>query len=579
MTTVLAGFRYWAIAVLAPAVLGLGACAAGGRSGETPHSAPHSLGDASYGAYLSGRMAGALNDMDAAAAFYKDALAKDPDNPTLLERTFSTSLANGRYEDALAIAERMAERNDTSSSLAPLLLILEDIRAGRYDSARERADSMPSGGFNTLIGPLTRAWILAGQERWEEAIAALGPLADTSSFTAFQDFHTALILAMAGHDDRADKMFQDTVSAPGGVSVRAILAYGRFLVRHDRAEEALSIYNEYLKTFPNNPLMHAAREAARNGDAAPVVASPAAGLAEVFYDTAQALNRRGTRGPAIMYARLALFLKPDFAESYQLLGNLLEASGRDQAAAEAFSQISEDSPLYWRARHNYATLTYRLGRIDEAVQRLNDMRAERPGDLSVVTTLADLYRHQERYAEAQELYEYILSKIDDYGEKHWTLFYARAVTYAETGPWKKAEADFLKALELSPEEPLVLNYLGYSWIDRGENLEEALKLIRKAVELKPNDGNIVDSLGWALYKLGRYEEAVQELERAVLLRPENPEINEHLGDAYWRVGRFLEARFQWSHAIALGADDEQVSQIERKLEDGLKDGGSENAKF
>jgi len=563
------------MAVLAPAVLGLSACAAGGQSGEPPRS----LGDASYGAYLSGRMAGAMNDMDAAAAFYKDALAKDPDNPTLLERTFSTSLVNGRYADALSLAARMAERDDTSASLAPLLLILEDIRAGHYDSAWERADSMPEGGFNTLIGPLTRAWILAGQKRWEEAIAALSPLAETASFSAFQDLHTALIHAMAGHGERADKVFQETVSAPGGVSVRAILAYGRFLVRHDRADEALSIFNEYLKTFPNNPLMHAARERARNGNALPVVASPAAGLAEVFYDTAQALNRRGTRGPALMYARLALFLKPDFAESYELLGNLLEASGRDKAAAEAFAQIPEDSPLYWRARHNYATLTYRLGRVDEAIRRLKDMRAERPEDLSVVTTLADLYRHQERYAEAQELYNHILSQITDYGEEHWTLFYARAVTYAETGPWEKAEADFLKALEVSPDEPLVLNYLGYSWIDRGENLEKALELIRKAVELKPNDGNIVDSLGWALYKLGRYEEAVKELERAVLLRPQNPEINEHLGDAYWRVGRFLEARFQWSHAIAMGADDEQVSQLEHKLENGLNGTGPDNAKF
>jgi Flp pilus assembly protein TadD len=254
-----------------------------------------------------------------------------------------------------------------------------------------------------------------------------------------------------------------------------------------------------------------------------------------------------------------------------LLGNLYEASGQDVAAVQAFASIPEQSPLHWEAQRNYATMQYRMGNVEEAKRILEGMRADDPDDLTIALTLADIYRAQSEPENALKIYDFVIGGIDNLNESHWSLFYTRATAYEELEQWDEAEADFLKALDLSPDQPVVLNYLGYSWVVRGENLDRALGMIRKAVELRPNDGNIVDSLGWALYKLGRYKEAVEQLERAVLLRPEVAEINEHLGDAYWRIGRILEARFQWSHAIDLGGDGTNIDILEAKR-DTLPDG-------
>jgi len=543
----------------------LGACATanGGQQAEIETIEKNVLGDAPYGAYLAGRVAGQLNEMDASALYYREALESDPTNQTLLERSFSASLANGRFDEAIPLAKRLSESSD-APSLAPLLLVLDDVKRERYGHALDLANAMPSTGFNTLVGPLTQAWVLQGLGRTDEALAQLQKLEASTSFASFQHFHTALILATAGRSEEADAAFQKTLTVPGGATPRTLLAYGRFLASVGRGEEAVSLYDNYLRALPGNPIVEAARADVLAAKDVPVVRSPADGLADVFFGTAQALDRNGTRSAAIIYAQLANFLMPDSDETQMLLGSLYEASGQDMAALDAFASISLESPLAWEAQRDYATMQYRLGKVDEARTILQAMHTRDPDDLTVSLTLADIYRRQNQPDEARKIYDTIINDVGTPGESHWSLFYTRGTIYEELGQWDKAEADFLKALELSPDQPVVLNYLGYSWVIRGENLEQALGMIRKAVELRPNDGNIVDSLGWALYKLGRYKEAVEQLERAVLLRPEVPEINEHLGDAYWRVGRILEAKFQWSHAIDLGGEGTNIDILQAK---------------
>jgi Flp pilus assembly protein TadD len=252
-----------------------------------------------------------------------------------------------------------------------------------------------------------------------------------------------------------------------------------------------------------------------------------------------------------------------------LLGELFEGEGRWDDAIETYQEIGRDSPYGWNARLRVASALDRIDRTDEAVERLREMAEERSGRIEALVTLADILRGRERYQEAAEAYDGVFERISELEERHWSLLYARGIALERSRQWSRAEADFLRALELKPDQPLVLNYLGYSWVEQGDNLERALGMIEKAVELRPNDGYIVDSLGWVYYRMGSYVEAVEQLERAVELRPEDPTINDHLGDAYWRVRRFNEARFQWQRALSFTPDEELVPAIEAKLKLGL----------
>jgi Flp pilus assembly protein TadD len=250
-------------------------------------------------------------------------------------------------------------------------------------------------------------------------------------------------------------------------------------------------------------------------------------------------------------------------------GQLMDSFGRHQAANDLYGAIDPASSLSWPARLSMAVNLNRLGRFDEAVDLLRKMAEERPGDPEPLIALADLLREQDRFAEAVGVYDQAMERIPVLQPHHWPLLYARGIALERSKKWERAERDFLKALEFAPDQALVLNYLGYSWVEKRRHLDRALAMIRKAVDLRPDNGYIVDSLGWAYYQLGRLEEAVQELERAVELRPQDPLINDHLGDAYWRVGRQREARFQWHAALALNPEPEVRKQIETKLAEGL----------
>lgn len=217
-----------------------------------------------------------------------------------------------------------------------------------------------------------------------------------------------------------------------------------------------------------------------------------------------------------------------------------------------------------------AALLSRVGRSEESIAVLRKMAKERPDDLSVASSLAEIYRREERYGDARTHYDRAISLVENAEAGHWPLFYARGVSLERLGKWKLAESDLLSALELKPDEPLVLNYLGYSWVDQGVNLEKALGMIERAVEQRPEDGYIVDSLGWALFRLGQFEEAAAWLEKAAELHPEDPTINDHLGDAYWRIGRKLEARFQWRHAVAMGPESRDIKRIRAKISGGIE---------
>jgi tetratricopeptide (TPR) repeat protein len=559
----------WVAAALAVAI-GVSACASSSPlAGLGATDGEGEAIDSPLGSYLAGRFARAERDTAAAADFYEEALAADPDNPALLQRTFLAMLAEGRMDRAVELAGRRAE-DEPPAVISEMVLAIEDIRSGRLESARQRLEEKEQGGFGSLLRPLALAWIEAGLKHPEEAAQALSDVEDRNAFSAFRNFHRALIADFLGQRDEAEKASRESREGAAGAPTRVLLAQASFLSRTGRADEAAKLLDEQLEEQPENSVLrHARRELAAGRTLKPLVGGVAEGVAEAFLGAAGALAQDRTADAARVYAQLALHLRPHFDAAQILIGELLANDKRWDDAIAAYRKVPSESPYAWEARIQVANALNKEDKPDEAVGLLESMSKERPDDASALVSLADLLRGRERYRLAADAYERALERVGSLEERHWPLLYARGIALERSKEWEQAEAAFLDALKLKPDQPLVLNYLGYSWVEQGKNLDRAREMIEKAVAQRPNDGYIVDSLGWVLFRMGDYKGAVRQLERAVELKPEDPTINEHLGDAYWRVGRHLEARFQWRHALALGPDKDRTDQIAQKIDNGL----------
>jgi Flp pilus assembly protein TadD len=262
-------------------------------------------------------------------------------------------------------------------------------------------------------------------------------------------------------------------------------------------------------------------------------------------------------------------MRPDFPLAQLLVAEIYEDQRHTADALALYRGIDPKSPLGWTARLRAVAALDALDRTDEAASELRRMAAERPDDPDPLVELGDIMRARNRFADAVPAYDAAITRVGEVKPQHWRLYYSRAAALERSGQWPRAEVDLKRALELQPDQPLVLNYLGYSWIDRGENLDEGLRMVKRAVELRPNDGYIVDSLGWAYYRLGDFAHAAQFLEKAIELLPEDPTVNDHLGDAYWQEGRVVEARYQWQRALQFKPEADLVKAIETKLDRGI----------
>ncbi|MFN3232445.1 MAG: tetratricopeptide repeat protein [Alphaproteobacteria bacterium] len=523
-----------------------------------------------YGDYLSARVAIINRDTQAAADFYIRAVASDPFNVALIHQAFSLAVASGRHDDAARLARRLATLDDKSTGLMELVLLVDDLRQEKLDTARTRIVDMPRTGIVALMAPLVSSWLDAWNGDFGAALADLEELEGNRGFEPFQKTHRAYILDYAGQVEEARQAYVEAVALQKGRDLRLVLAFSRFLHRHGETAAANEVLDAYTQAYPSNVLVEATRKDFESGATlAPVVNSVADGAAEAFFNTGQALANERSSTSAVIYLRLALALKSDFSVAALLLGDVLERDGRLETALEAYMMVSDHPVLGWDARFEAATLKARMDRPDDAIMVLETMAAERPTNTNLLSTLADILRGENRFEEAIGYYDRVVALVDQPAPRHWTLFYARGIALERKGAWERAEADFLKALELKPDQPLVLNYLGYSWVEKGVNLDRALMMIERAVEQRPDDGYIVDSLGWALYRTGKYEEAAAWLEKAVILRPEDPTINDHLGDAYWKVGRQLEATFQWRHALTMDPEGDDHERIREKIRYGL----------
>ena len=537
--------------------------------------APPAAAALELGSYLAGHHAFRQRDFVAAARYMSDALEAQPAGSSLLRRALIAKLASGQADSARVLARRLLGI-EPDAPLAQLSLTVGDLKAGKFDSAKARLSTFGGRGPSAFYGPLLSAWVEAGSGRYDAAIAALGKPGDkpgvNRDFTAVHSLHAALILDLADRPKEAERHYLDAAGQTQRPTARLIQGIGSFYRRTGDTAEAERRYTAFLAEQNRFPLIESALADLRAGKpATPVVADVTEGAAEVFFNAADMGMRTRSIELALIYGQLALDLRPDFPSARVLVGRILESVGREEDAIETYGFVDRASPLSWSARLRRAGGLARLERDDEAIGILRPMAAERTERTDALTSLGDIFRNRKRFSESVEAYDAAIARIGSIEPRHWRLLFSRGIALERSKNWPRAEDDLLAALKLSPDQPYLLNYLGYSWVDRGIKLKDARKMIERAVELEPQSGAIVDSLGWALYRIGDYDAAVAQLERAAELEPLDPTVNDHLGDAYWRVGRRNEAVFQWRRTLNLDPEPDRVTIIEDKIARGLSD--------
>ena len=518
------------------------------------------------GSYLAARHASVERDATSAATFYRSALRTDPKNNELLDRAFISSLADGDIDEAVKLAARILVI-DKSNRVARLVVGVRDLKTKKYAAAQTNINQSVRGPITDLVATLLGAWASYGAGDTKAAISNIDKLTGPEWYPIFKDLHAGLILDLANKQKEAGARYERAYKLDDS-ALRVVDAYGRWASRNKDEAAALAIYETFNKKLARHPLVLEGIRETKAGKKLPVLAdSPQAGAAEALYGIGASLTRRGGEDLALVYLQLALYLKPDHSLALLSLADLYESVKKPAMAIKVYERMPADSALKRNAMIQQATNLDAADRSDEGIKILHEVTASDPKDLEAIMALGNIERGKKKFADCAQTYTQGIDVQAAQGDKpNWVSFYFRGICQERSKQWAKAEADMRKALELQPEQPHVLNYLGYSWIDQGINLDDAMKMIKRAVEQRPDDGYIVDSLGWAYYRIGNYEDAVKNLERAIDLKPEDPTINDHLGDAYWRVGRKLEAAFQWQHAKDLKPEAEELPKIEAKLQ-------------
>ncbi|MBI1213928.1 MAG: tetratricopeptide repeat protein [Alphaproteobacteria bacterium] len=524
-----------------------------------------------YGSYLAGRFASNERDASAAALYYDRALKFDPDNPDILERVLISEVADGDIDSAAAHAEQLTAKAP-SARMPHLVIGIKAFRDGGYAKALDEFSKTTGNAAAEIASQLGKAYALLAEGKPDEALATATKLAAFEGVSAFAKYHAAIIADLAGKPSEAETNFKAAYTESRGESLRIVNAYAVFLERIGKRDEAKQVLARFADKSPTHPVVLAALEQAKSG-AVPdrLIPSASSGLAEALYGIASSLSDEKSVEIPVFYLQLALTLDPRHELAISLLADRLETAKRWEDAIAVYRRIPKGSPLYVNARVQIAQNLQRLDRADEGLDVLRGTLSGGATDYEVLASMGDLMRGKENYAEAAKLYTRAIAPISKPEERHWTIYYTRGIALERTQRWSEAEKDLKYALKLKPEQPLVLNYLAYTWVEQGTHMDEALAMLQRAVELRPEDGFIIDSLGWAYYRRGDFANAIKFLERAVLLQPGEPTINDHLGDVYWRVGRKLEAKFEWQHALSLKPSKEDEPKIRRKIDVGLEE--------
>lgn len=523
--------------------------------------------DGVAGPYLAAQAASKRSDYAAAATYFTQALAHDPGNTGLMEVAALSDVALGDFDTALPLAKEMVADGMTSPT-ANIVVLTDQLKRGAYDEAL--AGIAAGKGLGPLVDGLVGAWALVGEGKMSDALAAFDKLGANPGLQAFALYHKALAMASVGDFEGAEKIFAGNNGPAMNLSRRGVIAEAEVLSQLDRNPDALKLLETSFGPEAD-PVIDVLRQRLKDGQTLPfdVVRNAADGLSEVFFSVAAALKGEASDSFSLVYARTAEELRPDNADAMLLTGDLLESQGQHDLAIAAYGKVSRDDPDYYNAQVGRAQALYASGQIDAGIDAMKQLATAHPDQILAQTGLGDLLRRQERYGEAAKAYDAAVALIKAPRPGDWSLFYVRGICNERQGQWDKAEPDFREALTLQPDQPEVLNYLGYAMVERGENLPEALDMITRAVAARPDDGYIVDSLSWAYYRTGHYHKALPIAEHASQLMPVDAVVTDHLGDIYWAVGRKLEAEFQWHRALSYNPDPKDAARIKRKLEIGL----------
>ena len=527
------------------------------------------------GAYLAARIAEGDNDLDSAIAYYKQALAFDPSDTGLQQSLMLSLIAQGRFDESLVYADKLKEVPDVER-FSRLALAVDSFHKKDFTKAQYWLKLSLESDLDRLISGVMSGWAQQGAGEASDAMASIDKLQGPDWFGLFKSFHRALIADASNMPEKAEAIYAATMqdTAAGGAApetwMRNAQAYASFLARKGDKDKALSVLDQAEAFAPGKLEIVALRDKIAKGDKiAPFAAGPSDGASEILLDLATALNRGGGEPFVRLYLQYALALKPDSDAALVQLAGVSEQMKDGEGAIALYRRIPDSSPLKELSDLQLGLNLADLNRQDEAITHLKAFVDAHPDDMRAYLALGGVYSSKDDFRSAANLYDKAVEVLKTPTAANWNIFYQRGISYERLKEWPKAEPNFRKALELFPDQPQVLNYLGYSWVDMNTNLKEGLAMIQKAVDLRPSDGYIVDSLGWAYFRLGRFDDAVREMERAVSLKPEDPVLNDHLGDAYWRVGRRLEATFQWNQARDLKPDPDVLATLQQKLMKGL----------
>ncbi|MEM6943413.1 MAG: tetratricopeptide repeat protein, partial [Pseudomonadota bacterium] len=511
-------------------------------------------------------------DVGAAARYYGQALAADPNNEVLLERTILHKVAAGQIETAVALSRKLVETRPDSQ--IALLLIAADAFKAENPQAIVDMIGEQNAETGSFVSYLIEAWASFDLGKADEARAALTALRDAGTGGAAGEmmatYHIGILESALGNDAAAITSFEETAERLREPTDRLTLMHAGALARSGDVEAATDLLTARISATLGDARLQDQLSAIEAGEElSPEIATGSAGAAEALFGISGLLTRGQNRIIGLAYARLAGFLDPDLIDAKVLMAQMLARDEQYDLAIAAYESVPRNAPEALEAQIGRANAMHEAGRLEPAIIAMREVTARFPRSVEAQLALGDILRRERRFAEASVAYDAAIQLTDPIEPRHWVLFYQRGITYERSDQWEKAEADFLQALEMEPDQPQVLNYLGYSWVELRMNIDRAKEMIETAVAKRPDDGYIVDSLGWVLFRLGDFEEAVRHLERAVELRPVDPVINDHFGDALWMVGRRTEARFQWRRALSFEPEEDEETRIRAKLSRGL----------
>ncbi len=520
--------------------------------------------------YLRGRFAAADNRLDDAARYFDEALKANPADVTLQRRAFDTALAAGDEKLAISLARGLEAAGAGDAGTA--LVRLADAVKRRDWAAAEGVRGLPDVGYAAVVAPVTLAWIKVGRGDVDGALVLVDPTKFSGIARSYITEHRAMILAAVRRHAEAAPLFVAMVGGEAKNVDRLRIAGAASLAALHRKDEALAL----LAAGEADPALTAATKRIAGGQAAAPATEPRQGIAWLATRLAGDLAREKPVPLALAFARIATFLAPDAAETWLVAGDVLLRGGRASTAIAAYDHIPPRDPLGATAAVHRGLALADLGRDAEARRVFEAATATANASSDDWQRLGDLERKLGHHAAAAVDYGKALAIAGKQAD--WRLYFLRGSAFEQAGDWVNGEADLRTALKLAPDEPTVLNYLGYALLDRGQRLPEAQTLIATAARLRPDDGFIADSLGWAWYRTGDYARAVPQLETAARLEPGDPTINDHLGDAYWRAGRRREARFRWRAAAELSPEAAEAALLAKKLDFGLDVATAETAK-